>query len=455
MPPDTPSWLLPTREQAKLFFQTGVNAADPASAVRHCMVTHEERLELATDSAPPDIRSKPWTGVRLVAIGKAALPMARQAVDLLPTGLLIGEPIVVTNYDNVTKVPGLRVLGSGHPLPDQAGLDAAAAVSAYVGAARAGELVLVLLSGGGSALLPRPVAGIALADKIAATELLLSSGADIVEINAVRKHLSQLKGGGLARLAAPADVHTIILSDVIGDDLSSIASGPTVADTSTFAGAIAVFEQRGLWPAVPPAVRTHLRRGRDGEIAETPKPGDSLLRAISHKLAGSNSVSLEALRTSIIAAGYQAHTYTNALTGEARDAAAGLVAFTKEVSQRSTSNRRQVLIAGGETTVTLRGSGRGGRNQELALAFACTAGNQLPQRWVLLSGGTDGRDGPTDAAGGLVDPWTCQRITAAGGDPVGLLDNNDAYHALGLSGDLLMTGATGTNVADLQIVLLG
>ena len=453
---NTPDWLEPARAQAKRFFEAGVKAAGPAKAVSHSLTMRGPKLELLIDAGvgATHTRSRGWSGIRLVAIGKAALPMARQALDLLPSALLIDEPMVVTNYENVTEARGLRVFGAGHPLPDQTGLNAAAAVSAYVTAAQANELVLVLLSGGGSALLPLPVPGIPLADKIAATELLLGCGADIVEINTVRKHLSQLKGGGLARLAAPADVHAIILSDVLGDDLSSIASGPTVSDATTFGDAIAVFERRELWHTVPTSVREHLCRGRDGIVSETPKPGEPVMRDSSHRLAGGNGVSLEAVRQSVIQAGFEVHTYCTALTGEARIVAQQLVQAAKAYHQTAPEVPLKALIAGGETTVTITGKGRGGRNQELALAFACGANGQLPGRWILLSGGTDGRDGPTDAAGGLVDPWTCQRIRTAGGDPLALLNDNDAYGALDLSEDLLITGATGTNVADLQILLL-
>jgi len=439
------------RKDAAAFFKAGVGAADPAKAVARALSARSGRLVIRTQSGGK--RTKAWSGVRIVAFGKAALAMAKAAQKIVPKKLFRGPGILVTNYENASgaKLAGFTVMGAGHPLPDENGVVAAKAVADYVGESEPGELVLVLISGGGSALLPLPAEGLMLADKIATTNLLLASGADIGEINTVRKHLSRLKGGGLAKLAAPADLHALILSDVLGDDLSTIASGPTVPDATTFADARAILRRRGVWDKVPDAVRRRIEDGIAKRIAETPKRRDPVFARAAATLVGSNAVSLGAVRDAAKRAGYAVTVYDDRLTGEARKAAAALAAS----AAKKKSRRKRALIAGGETTVTLKGKGRGGRNQEMALAFAIAAEKAKLAGFAFLSGGTDGRDGPTDAAGGIVDSGTLSRIRKKGGDPAKLLADNDSNRALKLSGDLLRTGATGTNVADLQILLIG
>ncbi len=338
----------------------------------------------------------------------------------------------------------------------QAGLKAAQIIAERVQNAQEHELVLVLVSGGGSALIPYPAGQITLQEKIATTDLLLASGATINQINCVRKHLSQLKGGGLARMAAPAHLHALILSDVLGDDLSTIASGPTVADDTTYADAIEILKTKGVWEQVPTNVRQHLEQGKLGHIAETPKPGDDVFKNTGHTLIGSNTISVNAMLEAAKNLGYETELYSDHLSGEARTVGATLVAqCVKRRLKSPPQNNPIALLAGGETTVTLKGNGRGGRNQEMALAFAIAAEQQgLTGNWTFLSGGTDGRDGPTDAAGGIVDSNTIKRMTQAGVNPIELLENNDSYTALKASDDLVITGATGTNVADLQILLI-
>jgi len=320
-------------------------------------------------------------------------------------------------------------------------------------AAQAGELLLLLLSGGGSALLPAPVAGVSLSDKMAVTQLLLRSGATIQQVNCVRKHLSQLKGGWLTKHNAPADMHALILSDVIGDDLSAIASGPSVADETTFADAVTILQQYRLWEQLPVAVSQYLQQGLAGLQPETPTPGAACFAHSAVRLVGSNARSVDAVMAAVDDA-VVVSLFSKALCGEARVAAdqlcqRALAAVSAGVCQP------HLIVAGGETTVTVSGNGKGGRNQELALAFALAAEREgLSGDWCLLSAGTDGCDGPTDAAGGVVDAGSVRRMRQAGLDPEALLTNNDAYTALQADGDLLITGATGTNVADLQLLLL-
>ncbi|MCX7096798.1 MAG: glycerate kinase [Methylococcales bacterium] len=442
------------RTAAISVFQAGVAAADPYLAVKGCLQVDGQQISILTEPGQPQKRTGAWSTVHLIAFGKAACAMAKAVQDSIPASLLAPGSVAVTNYENVTVLAGVDVIGAGHPLPDTAGLNAAQRCAQSIGNAKAGELVLVLVSGGGSALIPYPVESVSLADKIATTNLLLASGATINEINCVRKHLSQLKGGGLAKLTFPADLHALILSDVLGDEVSAIASGPTVPDPSTYGEAIAVFQAKGLWDKVPAAVQTHLLQGQSGNIPETPKPGDDAFNHSAYTLIGSNTISLHASLKAAEALGYDTKLYSGNLSGEARQVAAQWVTYAKELIASGIS-RPTALLAGGETTVTLTGNGLGGRNQEMALAFAIAAQQQgLAGQWTFLSGGTDGRDGPTDAAGGLVDPNTLKRLLDAGLDPDDLLANNDSYSALKQANDLLMTGATGTNVADLQVLLI-
>jgi len=408
--------MLLTREEMTALFQVGVIAADPEKAVKTSLSENPIAL--------PD-RGKLF----VLGMGKAACTMTEAALSCLPQPASV---LVVTNYENKRAVHGATVMPAGHPIPDESGLRAALAVEALL--AQAGEMdrVLVLVSGGGSALLPAPVEGLSLSEKAEVNRLLLGAGLEIGMINAVRQHLSRLKGGGLLRQAAPAPVTALILSDVIGDDMRAIASGPTVAPLMDRADVVKMLKQRGLWDQLPDAARTALRRTED----HLPLP------LAENRLVGSNRLSLDAM----LNAQPDARIISDALVGDVSDAAALIVA-------RAQAADPQLALFGGETTVTLRGTGRGGRNQELALRIAIAL--QGKPGWRFLSGGTDGRDGPTDAAGALVDGGTVARIRAAGGDPEALLSNNDSYRALALAGDLLITGATGTNVADLQILSMG
>ncbi|MDD2865463.1 MAG: glycerate kinase [Methylococcales bacterium] len=414
------------RQQANQIFQAGIAAANPYEAVKKNFVLNEN-----------------FSKIHVIAFGKAACAMANAAQELIPENLL-GKAIAVTNYENVTQVKNVEVLGASHPLPDLAGFEAAKRIAEIAKNAKTDELVLVLISGGGSALIPFPVDSITLEEKIATTNLLLSCGATINEINCVRKHLSQLKGGQLAKLCAPASCQALILSDVLGDDLSVIASGVTVADETTFAQAITILKNKNIWELVPKAVQKHLEKAD----FETPKS----LENVENTLIGSNLMSVEAAVKMAQSLDYYVICHDYPLCGEAREVAAHFVLMAKNTSLENT---KIAFITGGETTVTLRGNGKGGRNQEMALAFAIAAAKyNLKNEWIFLSGGTDGIDGVSPAAGGCVDNGTLERMKKAGANPAQLLENNDSYAALKCSNDLLLTGATGTNVADLQILLI-
>jgi hydroxypyruvate reductase len=390
--------------------------------------------------------------LRIVAFGKAAVTMAEAAAEMVSVEDFPGPGVVAVNPENFAPQDRFRVFAAGHPVPDAVGVAAAEAVEEYLTDSQESDALLVLVSGGGSALLPAPAPGISLEDKMETTRLLLACGAPIQKVNCVRKHLSGLKGGGLARIASPARVESLILSDVIGDDLGSVASGPTVPDLTTFLDARDILQEHDLLGSVPAAVRRRIEQGVAGEIPETPTEQDPFFSRVANRLVGSNAQSLESARRSAESLGYRVHIASSELCGEARLAAAALHATARR--QRS-GPEPLAILAGGETTVTVRGKGTGGRNQEMALAFARVCQSEpLTGDWVFLSGGTDGRDGPTDAAGGVVDAGTVERIRRSGLDPVQELNRNNSNVALAASEDLLVTGPTGTNVADLQVLLL-
>ena len=446
------SHLAQMRGHARTMFADAVAAADPRAAVVRTLQKQPNSSQIQSTAKPQSFQLQEFSRrkVRVVAFGKAAITMTEGALECVPEDLLIETPVAVTSYENVIQHGKIQILGAGHPIPNADGLKAARKIAKTVRAAKADELILALISGGASALLPMPPPSITLEDKRNATQLLLTSGADIHEINTVRKHLSELKGGGLARLAYPAALQVLILSDVLDNDPGTIASGPTAGDLTTFSDAKGVFLRRGIWEQIPNSIQAHLDRGCDGLIDETTLPEDEIFRDVSNTIVGSNLISLDSICQSAKSAGYDVQIVSKALTGEARSVAEKFLMRASAPIERPTA-----FVAGGETTVTVRGSGLGGRNQEMALTFAIDADSRFNNlSWVFLSGGTDGIDGPTDAAGGLVDPGTIARIHNAGYDPRRLLDNNDAYHALDHAGDLLVTGATGTNVADLQILLI-
>jgi glycerate 2-kinase len=400
------------------------------------------------------VRFRPGRGrLVLVAAGKAAIPMARAAERRLGDHLAEGLAVTTTAEADLSHV---RVLTASHPVPDARGLAAAREVEALARGLGREDLLLVLLSGGASALLPAPAEGLTLDDKQRTTALLIRAGAPIHELNAVRKHLSRLKGGGLARAAFPARVVALILSDVVGDDLSTIASGPTVPDPTTFAEALAVLTRRGVTPDVPAAVRGRLEAGARGEVAETPKPGEPTFARVSSRIVGSNALSVAAAAREARRQGLRPLVLTTRLEGEAREAARVLVAILRECVETGRPAAPPVcLLAGGETTVTVRGAGQGGRNQELAVAAAEGLAG-FPGPAVVASFGTDGIDGASDGAGGVVDDRTTARAAALGlAPPAAFLAASDTRNLLGPLGDLILTGPTGTNVCDIVALVAG
>ncbi len=414
------------RGHARDAFDAAVRRADPEDAVRAELL----RAPLTSPNGGT---------TRVVALGKAAPAMLRAFVQDHEGPV---ETICITHRENNADVTADRLFRAGHPVPDDTGMQAAQAVKDLLNRAGSDDHVVALISGGGSALLPAPPDGVTLADKQVLNRLLLASGLDITAMNLIRQQVSDLKGGGFARLAAPAPVSALILSDVIGDDLRAIASGPTVAPIGTARDALALIQDVGIKERLPRSILEHLNRADHSATPYTPA---------DNRLIGSNGQSVAAAAQAL-SDRYHVTVADTPLVGDLHGAA---MRVFHEICARASKEGPQALIWSGETTVRLTGSGLGGRNQELALRVAALADAQpIVRPWVFLSGGTDGRDGPTDSAGAIVDQGTCDRIFARGKRVADFLHRNDSYPALALSGDHLMTGATGTNVADIQIGLI-
>jgi len=419
------------REDARAILAAAVAAAEPAALVA-------DRLRAAP---------LPGTGrVHVAGIGKAAAAMLRGAREALGDRIAGGVLVVPQPADAPESI---AVHVGGHPLPDEGGRRGAEAVLALAEGLGADDHLLALVSGGGSALLTLPPDGVSLDDLRATTDLLLRAGADIAELNCVRKHLDRLKGGRLARAAAPAAVTALVLSDVVGDPLDVIASGPVSPDPSTFAGAREVLEHRGVLDAVPASVRRHLDAAGD----ESPGPDDPCFARVEAAVVGSNWMAVDAAAAAARARGWTAEARGEPVTGEAREVGARLGRFARAVRERGRPMQPPAcLVVGGETTVTVRGDGRGGRNQEVALGAALALDGL--DGVLVASLGTDGIDGPTDAAGAIATGDTLARAAARGLDPHDALVRNDAYPFFAALGDLIVTGPTGTNVMDVQVVLV-
>jgi glycerate 2-kinase len=435
--------------------RAALRAVEPGEAVRLHVQRRGDHLAVAGRDCDLAAFERIW----LVGAGKAAAAMVAALVDILGDRLSAG--LAVTKYGHACpgtdtrsgqyRAGPVEIVEAGHPLPDEAGVAAARRMAYLLGGGTGRDLVLAVISGGGSALLALPAAGIGLTDLQATTDLLLHCGATILELNAVRKHLSQVKGGGLARLAAPNRLVSLILSDVVGDPLDAIASGPTAPDSTTFADAWAVLERYGLVGQVPPPVRERLQTGLRGDLPETPKPGDPLFNGVQNVIVGSNRLAAEAAVEEARARGLNALILSTFVEGEARQVGRVAAALAKElVGHDRPVSRPACLVWGGETTVTVCGAGRGGRNQELALA-AALAMDGLPDV-LLVALGTDGTDGPTDAAGAVITGETLARARALGLEPAAHLADNDAYPFFEALGDLIHTGPTGTNVNDLLFI---
>ncbi len=437
----------PQREKVLDILAEALGAVDPVQAIRRIMMRSDDTLWI--DGVAYDLRR--FRRLIVIGGGKAGASMAAAVEELLGDVITAGWVNVKTGYRAETEL--ITVHEAGHPVPDAAGVDGTRQMLELLRDVAKDDLVLCLISGGGSALLTLPVEGVSLDDMQVLTDLLLRSGAPIQAMNAVRKHLSQVKGGQLARLVHPATVVTLILSDVVGSPLDVIASGPTVPDTTTFAHAQGILERYGIANQVPNSIRQHFKMGVNGAIEDTPKPGDPVLASVHNVMVADNARAAQAACDRAAELGFNPLLLSTFIEGEAREVAQVLVGIAREiVATGRPVSRPACVILGGETTVTLKGDGKGGRNQELALAAAVAMQN-LPDV-IIASLATDGTDGPTDAAGGLVDGRTVARGGGLGLSALAALDNNDAYPFLQQVGDLMITGPTNTNVNDLMAVVV-
>jgi len=424
----------PSRKQALAIFDAALRAAQPAEAIaRHLRLTGESELAAGAKHYKLDH----YRRIFVVGAGKATAAMAQAVEKLL--GERISGGLINVKYGHTAKLARIELNECAHPVPDSAGVKGAERIAAIAAEARKDDLIICLISGGASSLLPLPISGMTLTAKQALTQKLLKAGANIHQMNAVRKHLSAIKGGRLAETAYPATVLTLILSDVIGDDPSTIGSGPTAPDPTSVADAEALLKQFGIKTKLP--------------LRETPKPGDALFRRVQNVIVGSNRLAIDAAAAKARELGLNALVLSSYIEGETRDVAMVHAAIAREIVATGQPVKAPVcVISGGETTVTIRGKGKGGRNQEFVLA-AGLALNGLPHVTV-LSAGTDGTDGPTDAAGAIADGLTLTRAKALGLAPVEFLARNDSYNFFEALNDLVITGPTNTNVMDLRLMIV-
>ena len=440
------------KKDAKAIFKAALAAVEPSKAVTQTLSRSKDMLSIVQGKKViKTLDLKKFNRIFIVGGGKATAPMAKAVETVLGSKITTGLISVKTGHG--LKLKKTTVWEAAHPVPDQNGVEAARQMKELLEGTDENDLVFSLISGGGSALLPLPVEGLKLSEKQTVTKMLLESGATIHEINAVRKHMSQIKGGQLARIAAPSTVINLMLSDVVGDDMDTIASGPFVPDRTTFEEVAVILAKYRLMKKVPKAVRTILKKGLIGRIEETPKEDEPAFKNITNLIVGSNFLALAAASDMAKSKGYRPLILSSSIVGETREVARVHVALAREI--RATGNPIKApacLISGGETTVTIKGSGLGGRNQEFVLAAALDLDGQ--DDVLVFSAGTDGTDGPTDAAGAMADGNTSARALQAGLSPQHHLDQNDAYPLFQKLGDLYVTGPTRTNVMDVHLVLI-
>ena len=466
MPPTKPTSEL--RGQALEIFYHALVAVDPARLVREVVGRGTARRAPTLKIDSKSYTLKEFNGVYAVGFGKASAPMAQVLEEILGGWLKGG--IVVVKEGHALPLKKIKILESGHPVPDRRSQEAAMTLldwantevqrlkGSRVQGSRAlqtkRDLVFCLVTGGGSALLCAPPGDISLEEVKTATSLLLASGAEIKEVNTVRKHLSLIHGGRLARALYPATVINLVVSDVVGDVLDMVSSGPTLPDPSTYKGALEIVSKYGLAKRLPERVYEYLKRGVSGEVEETPKEGDVCFQDVHTFLLGSNMRALEAAKEKAIGLGYNTRILGSSFTGEAREVARVFSSKAREYREGDNPpSGPACLLAGGETTVTLKGDGRGGRNQEFALASAMEI--EGLEGVVILSGGTDGNDGPTEAAGAVVDGTTCRRARELGMEAEDFLMRNDSHTFFCRLGDHIITGPTHTNVMDIMLCLTG
>jgi glycerate 2-kinase len=435
------------RQCAQLIWEAALKAANPATCIQKNIQLTDGQLTIAGERFSIPAR------LIVIGAGKASARMAQVVEQIL--GEHVTGGLVVTKYGHALRLERIRVIEAGHPIPDSAGVRAVQETRDLLRNLSPDDIVLCLISGGGSALWPAPAKGITLEAKQEVTEGLLRAGATIRELNAVRKHLSAIKGGQLATWASPARVMSLIMSDVIGDPIDFIASGPTAPDTTSFSDALDIVQKYGI--EVPESVLFRLQEGAGGRIAETQKPGNPLFERVKNHIIANNRLLIDAAAEKAFEIKFNTLILSTEIEGEAKDMGGLFASVAREIGLSGNPIQRPACILGaGETTVTVRGRGLGGRNQEMALACAMVmAAHPPPAPSCFASVATDGTDGPTSAAGGLVDEFTCARAAKLGLGPLQFLLSNDSFNLLKATGDLIVTGPTQTNLMDLQILLVG
>ena len=436
------------RGNAVKIFHQGLQAVEPGSVIKRSCKCEGDILFIGNRK----YKLSDINNIFVIGAGKATAPMAAAIEDIV--GEHITRGIINVKYGHTENLNSIRLIEAGHPVPDKNGIKGANEILNLAAGANKNDLVLCLISGGGSALLVMPAEGITLKDKQDTIKILLSCGATIHEINTIRKHISNIKGGRLANAVYPADMVSLILSDVVGDDLDVIASGPSVPDPSTFEECMEIIKQYKITKNIPKPVVSHIRKGALGKVPETPKEGNRIFQNTYNLVIAGNMEAINAARQESNKLGYKTLVLSSMIEGETRDVAKVHTAIAKEILK--TGNPIQppaCILSGGETTVNIKGNGLGGRNQEFVLSAAIDISER--KNIVVLSGGTDGGDGPTEAAGAIADTHTYNRAESMGLNPMNFLSNNDSYHFFKQLDDLLITGPTNTNVMDLRIILVG
>ena len=437
-------------EQLLEIFKHGVSSVQPNNILDNFIKVKSKKI-IVTEGSKQKIYSK-INRVFPVCIGKASVDMAKKIKKIFKvSNFKIEKGILIVNKENFSKVKGFKCFSSGHPIPNRNGLDASIFLENYLGKLEKNDLVLIFISGGGSALAPYPVDGISLEEKIIINKILLESGANIKEINIVRKHLSKLKGGNLVKICNPAYVHSFILSDVIGDDLSSIASGMTTYDNSTFRDVKKILNKYKIWTKIPKNIKNHINNGEKKKELETPEKNNQIFRKTNNTLIGSNNLCLNNIKNLCKKYNINSKIWFKNIDGD-----------VKKISKKFSNNIKKIkyktpvlLISGGETTVKVNGKGKGGRNQEFALYFAIEMKKINPSKsFIILSAGTDGRDGPTNAAGGILNEGSLEKIKNKKVNLKKELLNNNSYQVLKKINSLVIIDGTNTNVADVQLIYL-
>lgn len=437
------------RKDALSILNFSIKACDPFYAIKKRLKI--ERGKLWVDNLAYELDS--IRRILVIGAGKASARMAQALGEFLGGKIFSGIVVTKKGY-GIPLEKKIDLAEGGHPLPNRDGWSATRRIIRLLSRTEEDDLVILLLSGGGSSLLVSPVSGISLKDKIKLTQQLLRCGADIKEINTIRKHISQVKGGRFAQLVQPSRILTLILSDVIGDRLDSIASGPTAPDKTTFSDCLKIIHKYKLTDKIPPSVYSHLKKGGAGKIEETPKPGNSIFKRVKNVIIGSNRIALQAAKKKAESLGFNVLLLPRPVQGDTTRAALRHVDLIKRIkNRRYPITPSACIISGGETTVKVKGKGLGGRNQEFALVGAL--GIDRMKNVIFLSAGTDGTDGPTDAAGAICDGDTIKRALQRNLEPKSHLDNNDSYHFFQKLGDLIITGPTHTNVMDIHLALIG